>query len=74
LFVHHHHGCSGHRIAAFDPNLHEAVAQEQSKDHPEGTILKEHHKGYTMHGRLLRPAQVVVSAKADVPAGETAKS
>lgn len=44
----------------FDPNLHEAVGQEVS-DLPAGTILKEHTRGYTLHGRLLRPARVVVS-------------
>lgn len=46
---------------AFDPNLHEAVGQEAS-DQPEGTVTKEHMKGYTLHGRLLRPARVVVSS------------
>jgi len=45
----------------FDPNFHEAVASEES-DQPEGTIVKEQQGGYTLHGRLLRPAQVVVSA------------
>ena len=45
----------------FDPNLHEAVTQENS-DLPQGTIVKEHAKGYTLHGRLLRPAQVGVSS------------
>jgi molecular chaperone GrpE len=45
----------------FDPNLHEAVAHEPSPK-PEGTIIQEHHKGYTLHGRLLRPARVTVSA------------
>lgn len=45
----------------FDPNIHEAVASEQS-DLPEGTIVKEQQRGYLLHGRLLRPAQVVVSA------------
>ncbi|MBY0471133.1 nucleotide exchange factor GrpE [bacterium] len=48
----------------FDPNLHEAVAQESSEDVPEGTVLKEHARGYTLHGRLLRPARVVVSGGA----------
>jgi molecular chaperone GrpE len=47
--------------AAFDPNLHEAVAQEASEQ-PEGTVVKEHQRGYTLHGRLLRPARVVVSS------------
>lgn len=45
----------------FDPNLHEAVSQEKA-DAPAGTILKEHSRGYTLHGRLLRPARVTVSA------------
>ncbi len=45
----------------FDPNLHEAVGQEPS-DHPEGSISKELSKGYTLHGRLLRPARVLVSS------------
>jgi molecular chaperone GrpE len=48
----------------FDPHLHEAVAQEPS-DKPEGVVLKEHSSGYTLHGRLLRPARVVVSKKAE---------
>ena len=45
----------------FDPNLHEAVGQEPSEQ-PEGSISKELSKGYTLHGRLLRPARVVVSS------------
>ncbi len=44
----------------FDPNLHEAVGQEES-ELPSGTILKEHTPGYTLHGRLLRPARVIIS-------------
>jgi molecular chaperone GrpE len=44
----------------FDPNLHEAVGQEPS-EHPSGVIVKEHTRGYTLHGRLLRPARVIVS-------------
>lgn len=46
---------------AFDPNLHEAVAQEPS-ELPEGTITREQARGYVLHGRLLRPAHVVVSS------------
>jgi molecular chaperone GrpE len=45
----------------FDPNVHEAVAHEPSEK-PEGTITHEHNRGYTLHGRLLRPARVTVSA------------
>lgn len=47
--------------AAFDPNLHEAVGQLPS-DLAAGTVIQEHQKGYTLHGRLLRPSRVVVSA------------
>jgi molecular chaperone GrpE len=46
---------------SFDPNLHEAVSEEPSEK-PPGTIVREELKGYTLHGRLLRPSQVVVSA------------
>ena len=45
----------------FDPNHHEAVAQEASQE-PIGKIIQEHVKGYTLHGRLLRPSRVVVSS------------
>jgi molecular chaperone GrpE len=45
----------------FDPNFHEAVAHEPS-DRPEGVVTQEHGRGYTLHGRLLRPARVTVSA------------
>jgi molecular chaperone GrpE len=44
----------------FDPNLHEAMGQEVA-DTPAGTVVREHQKGYTLHGRLLRPARVAVS-------------
>lgn len=47
--------------AAFDPNLHEAVGQLPSEQ-AAGTIIQEHQKGYTLHGRLLRPSRVVLSA------------
>jgi molecular chaperone GrpE len=46
----------------FDPNLHEAVADEEGDAEP-GTILREEQKGFTLHGRLLRPARVVVAKK-----------
>lgn len=45
----------------FDPNHHEAVAQEPSPE-PAGKIIQEHVKGYTLNGRLLRPSRVVVSS------------
>ena len=45
----------------FDPNVHEAVAQEESKEKAPGTIVTELQKGYLMGGRLLRPAMVTVA-------------
>ena len=46
----------------FDPSLHEAIASVPSSGNPGGTILAEARKGYILHGRLLRPAQVTVAA------------
>jgi molecular chaperone GrpE len=45
----------------FDPNLHEAVAQEDCAKGDEGRILRVTRKGYRLRDRLLRPASVVVS-------------
>lgn len=45
----------------FDPNLHDAVAQEDCAKGEEGRILKVTRKGYKLRDRLLRPASVVVS-------------
>ncbi len=45
----------------FDPNLHEAVMQQETADEPENVVLQELQKGYKLNDRLLRPAMVVVS-------------
>lgn len=45
----------------FDHNLHQAVAQVESADKPAGTVVQVLQSGFTIHGRLLRPAMVVVS-------------
>lgn len=50
----------------FDPAKHEAISQEPS-DQPENTILRVQKSGYTLHDRVLRPAQVIVSAPASQP-------
>jgi len=47
----------------FDPNLHEAISQEPTKDVPEGHVLRQVRKGYKFRSRLLRPAGVVVASK-----------
>lgn len=46
----------------FDPNLHDAVSQEPSSEHPEGVILRVTRRGYRLKERLLRPASVIVAA------------
>jgi len=45
----------------FDPHLHEALSQMPSEE-PEGTVIAQHVAGYTLHGRLIRPARVLVSS------------
>ena len=46
----------------FDPNLHEAVLTQASSEYEEGTVLQLLERGYLLHGRLLRPAKVIVSS------------
>jgi molecular chaperone GrpE len=45
----------------FDPTEHQAVGQAQRDDVPDGTVVELYQCGYRMHGRVLRPATVVVS-------------
>lgn len=45
----------------FDPNFHEAVAEEEKEGAEEGEILSVKRKGYLLHDRLLRAAAVVVA-------------
>jgi len=47
----------------FDPNLHEAVSQQESTEAPEGNVLQQLRKGYRFRDRLLRPATVIVAKK-----------
>ena len=49
----------------FDPVIHEALSQELSDDVAEGHVLRQMRKGYKLRDRLIRPASVVVSSKAD---------
>lgn len=49
--------------ADFDPHLHEAVEKEESTALPPNVIVRELAKGYTLHGRLLRPARVRVTVR-----------
>ncbi len=48
----------------FDPALHQAISMVEAPDSEPNTVLNVVQKGYTNHGRLLRPAMVVVSKAA----------
>ncbi len=45
----------------FDPNVHDAVIHEETDKYPDGSVIGELQKGYTLNGRVLRPALVKVS-------------
>ena len=47
----------------FDPNFHQAVATKATDEVEENTVIEEMRKGYTLNGRLLRPAMVTVSKR-----------
>jgi molecular chaperone GrpE len=48
----------------FDPNVHEAVAQQEDGSSPANTVVQVYQPGYRLWDRLLRPARVVVSKAA----------
>ena len=45
----------------FDPNLHEVVEEVEIKEKESGIIIEEVQKGYTINGKVLRPAKVKVA-------------
>jgi molecular chaperone GrpE len=55
-----HHPEPGH---PFDPHMHEALSVEGGPGEPEGVIAEVLRTGYSLDGRLLRPALVTVSAR-----------
>jgi molecular chaperone GrpE len=56
----------------FNPELHQAMTMQESKDSAPGTVLGVVQKGYSLNDRLLRPAMVIVAkAPADRPAPAT---
>ena len=46
---------------AFDAASHQAMAEEESSDHPPGAVVRALTSTWTLNGRLLRPAMVVVA-------------
>jgi molecular chaperone GrpE len=55
----------------FDPEFHEAMVTQPTADYPAGTVMAVIQKGYTLNGRLLRPARVVIARPVDPPADAT---
>jgi molecular chaperone GrpE len=49
----------------FNPDFHQAMSIQPSNDVTPNTVLAVMQKGYTLNGRLLRPAMVMVSKAAD---------
>lgn len=47
----------------FDPNVHEAITQVPSAEHPPLTVLQDVERGYMLHDRVVRPSKVIVAAK-----------
>ena len=47
----------------FDPEFHEAISMQPSTDVEPGSVATVVQKGYSLNGRLLRPAMVVVAAE-----------
>lgn len=45
----------------YNPHLHEAVMQKEVEGKKENIIVEEMHKGYTFHGKVIRPSMVIVS-------------
>ena len=46
----------------FDPQIHEAILQQPSDEHPANHIVHEAQVGYLLHDRVVRPSQVIISS------------
>ncbi|MBI5370379.1 nucleotide exchange factor GrpE [Candidatus Uhrbacteria bacterium] len=47
---------------AFDPHIHEAIADQSSRDHDAGSVVEVVERGWKRGNRLIRPAKVIVSS------------
>jgi len=56
----------------FDPQWHEAMLQEETTEHPDGTVLMELRRGYRLGDRMLRPALVKVASNPSANAAAAA--
>ena len=50
----------------FDPGLHEAIVMQESAEHEPNSVMQVVQMGYSLNGRLIRPARVIV-AKGKAP-------
>jgi molecular chaperone GrpE len=51
----------------FDPAYHQAMLQRTDEEQEDGVVLEVFQRGYTLNGRVLRPAKVVVNKLAIEP-------
>ena len=58
------HGCETIKTEneVFDPTVHEAISQQPGNGADPGTVIGVTSRGYVLHDRVVRPAQVVVAA------------
>jgi len=49
----------------FSPHYHEAVSDRETDEAPPGAVLQEYQRGYTMHGRVIRPTLVELAKEPD---------
>jgi molecular chaperone GrpE len=58
------HGCETIKTEneVFDPTVHEAISQQPSNGADPGTVIGVTSRGYVLHDRVVRPAQVIVAA------------
>ena len=59
---------------SFDPSRHEAMAQVESAEHEPNRVVEQHHRGYVLHDRLLRPALVTVTRRKSTSAVESGRN
>lgn len=50
----------------FDPEKHEAIAQVENAEYQSNTVIEEHHRGYYLLDRLLRPSLVTVAKAPEI--------
>jgi len=61
------HGCKTIQTdgVAFDPSVHEAIAQQPAGETAAGSVVGVASRGYLLHDRVVRPAQVIVAAASE---------